>query len=160
MENIILIGMPGCGKSTVGQLLANKLGRIFIDADLEVVNTTGMSIPMLFDQFGESGFRQKETEVLANLGKRSGLVIATGGGCVTRFENYSHLHRNGTIIWIKRDIDQLPTDGRPLSQTGKLQQMYEIRRPMYENFSDLAVDNYQDPEITADTIIEALKWEE
>ena len=75
------------------------------------------------------------------MGKQSGLVIATGGGCVTRKENYPLLHQNGTIIWLQRDIACLPTDGRPLSQAGKLQDMYKIRKPLYEQYADIIVDN-------------------
>ena len=95
----------------------------------------------IFAEEGESGFRKKETQILADLGKRSGLVIATGGGCVTREENYPLLHQNGRILWMKREIDLLPTEGRPLSQSNRLSEMYAIRKPLYEAFSDLAIDN-------------------
>ena len=82
-----------------------------------------------------------ETETLAQLGKQSGLVLATGGGCVTRAENYPLLHSNGTIFWLNREIQKLPTDGRPLSQSGSLDRMYAVREPMYRAFADYAVDN-------------------
>ncbi len=141
MENIILIGMPGCGKSTVGQLLAEKYGKEFVDADAKVVELAGKSIPRIFAEDGEEVFRQWETKALEELGKRSGLVIATGGGCVTKERNYPLLHQNGTILWLKRDLDRLPTDGRPLSQAGNLAQMYETRRPLYEAFADHWIDN-------------------
>jgi len=141
MENIILIGMPGCGKSTVGQLLAEKYGKAFVDADAKVVELAGKSIPRIFTEDGEEVFRQWETKALEELGKRSGLVIATGGGCVTKERNYPLLHQNGTILWLKRDLDRLPTDGRPLSQAGNLAQMYETRRPLYEAFADHGIDN-------------------
>lgn len=141
MENIILIGMPGCGKSTVGQLLAEKYGKAFVDADAKVVELAGKSIPRIFTEDGEEVFRQWETKALEELGKRSGLVIATGGGCVTKERNYPLLHQNGTILWLKRDLDRLPTDGRPLSQAGNLTQMYESRRPLYEAFADHWIDN-------------------
>ena len=141
MENIILIGMPGCGKSTVGQLLAEKYGKEFVDADAKVVELAGKSIPRIFTEDGEEVFRQWETKALEELGKRSGLVIATGGGCVTKERNYPLLHQNGTILWLKRDLDRLPTDGRPLSQAGNLTQMYESRRPLYEAFADHGIDN-------------------
>ena len=159
MENIILIGMPGCGKTTVGQSLASELGRSFVDADAAIEATAGMSIPDIFTQQGEQGFRQIETSVLAELGKQSGLVIATGGGCVTRPENYPLLHQNGTIIWLKRDISQLPTNGRPLSQRNDLNEMYQIRQPMYQQFSDLIVDNFADPSHTVQTILKLLEAE-
>lgn len=141
MENIILIGMPGCGKSTVGKILARQLGRTFVDADAAITEAAGMPIPEIFAQSGEEGFRRIETQVLAQLGKQSGLVIATGGGCVTRSENYPLLHQNGTCIWLIRDLNQLPTDGRPLSQKQNLEQMYRIRKPMYQHFSNLTADN-------------------
>lgn len=159
MENIILIGMPGCGKSTVGALLATKLGKEFVDADVEIQKAANKPIPEIFASSGETGFRKLETAVLADLGKRSGLVIATGGGCVTRSENYSHLHQNGTIVWLQRDIHALPTDGRPLSKSGQLVDMYEVRKPLYEQFSDITVDNDRSVETTAESIIEALKKE-
>lgn len=141
MENIILIGMPGCGKSTVGQELAHRLGRKFVDADAVVEEQAGLSIPEIFAAEGEAGFRQKETSVLSQLGKESGTVIATGGGCVTRVENLPLLRQNGTIIWLKRDLALLPTEGRPLSQAGKAEEMYRIRKPLYQAFADAVVDN-------------------
>ena len=141
MENIILIGMPGCGKSTVGRLLAEQTGKEFVDADKKIAQLAGKSIPEIFAQDGEEVFRSFETKALEELGKRSGLVIATGGGCVTKARNYPLLHQNGTIIWLKRDLDQLPTDGRPLSQANDLTMMYETRKPMYEAFADHAIDN-------------------
>ena len=156
MENIILIGMPGCGKSTVGKLLAQRLGRSFVDADSRIVDAAGMSIPEIFAHSGEDGFRQIETQVLSDLGMRSGLVIATGGGCVTRERNYPLLHQNGTCVWLTRDLAKLPTDGRPLSQKGKLEQMYQIRKPLYERFSDVTVHNDASPEECAAAILELL----
>lgn len=141
MENIVLIGMPGCGKSTVGRLLAEQTGKEFVDADEKIAELAGKSIPEIFAQDGEEVFRSFETKALEELGKRSGLVIATGGGCVTKARNYPLLHQNGTIIWLKRDLDQLPADGRPLSQANDLTMMYETRKPMYEAFADHAIDN-------------------
>ena len=153
MENIVLIGMPGCGKSTIGKILAEKLGKTFVDADEEIVKKSKMSIPDIFATHGENAFRKIETEVLAELGQKSNLVIATGGGCVTRYENYSSLHQNGTIYWIQRDTASLPTDGRPLSQQGKLEQMYAIRKSMYEQFADVRIDNNSSVEQVVNTII-------
>lgn len=157
MENIILIGMPGSGKSTVGAILAKKLNRTLVDADAEIVHTAGKSIPDIFAESGEDGFRAIETRVLADLGMRSGLIIATGGGCVTREENYPSLHQNGTIFRLDRTIEDLPTEGRPLSQSGRLAEMYEIRKPMYERFADHTIDNNGDPEAAADKIIKILE---
>ena len=141
MENIVLIGMPGCGKSTIGKLLADKLGKNFIDTDSIVVERAGIAIPEIFAKYGECGFRKLETEVISEVSKESGLVIATGGGCVTRAENYPLLRQNSRIIWIQRDASQLAVDGRPLSQQNKLEEMYEIRKPLYEQFADYSVSN-------------------
>lgn len=157
MENIILIGMPGSGKSTVGQILAQKLSRRFVDADVAIVEKAGMSIPDLFMQQGEDGFRALETQVLAELGKQSGLIIATGGGCVTREANYNSLHQNGTIFCLNRDLSRLPTDGRPLSQSGKLEEMYRIRKPLYDRFADYHIDNNGGVETTVSQILTALE---
>ena len=98
-----------------------------------------------------------ESETLLDLGKQSGLVIATGGGWVTIPNNYEKLHRNGTIVWLKRDLDVLPTDGRPLSQTGHLQEMYQKRAPLYARFADFSVENCGDPQETAEEIIRILE---
>lgn len=152
MENTVLIGMPGCGKSTVGKLLAERSGKTFVDADAVIEEQAGMPIPEIFASSGEEGFRAWETKVLSQLGKQSRLIIATGGGCVTREENYSLLHQNGTIYWLQRDIDNLPTEGRPLSKAGKLQQMYAVRMPMYQRFTDYEIDNNGSAEDTANAI--------
>ena len=156
MQNIILIGMPGCGKSTVGKLLAEKTDRKFVDADAAIEEKAGISIPEIFANGGEAAFRELETAVLVEICKGSGLVIATGGGCVTRAENYPLLHQNGRIVWIKRDISSLPTDGRPLSQCNNLSQMYQRRAPLYESFADLTVENNQSTEETANRILGGL----
>lgn len=156
MENVILIGMPGCGKTTVGRLLAAQLGKEFVDADEEIVRLAGKSIPEIFAQDGEEVFRDWETKALVEIGKRSGLVIATGGGCVTKERNYDLLHQNGHIFWLKRDLDQLPTEGRPLSQAKRLEEMFRTRRPMYEAFADITVRNDE----PANTVAEIIRiWE-
>lgn len=141
MENVVLIGMPGCGKSTVAKVLSQLTGKEVVDADAQIVATAGMSIPEIFAQGGEDAFRKLETQVLTQLGKRSGIILATGGGCVTRPENYPLLHQNGQIFWLKRDIGVLPTDGRPISQSTDLERLYEMRRPLYEAFADHVIDN-------------------
>lgn len=157
MENVILIGMPGCGKSTVGKILAEKLVKEFVDADQSIEEAAGCSIPEIFRLQTEEGFRKIETLVLAQLGNRSGLVIATGGGCVTKAENLPLLRQNGRIIWIKRDISELPTEGRPLSQANDLMQMYETRKQMYQQFADLIIENDSTPEAAAAEIIGLLE---
>ena len=115
-----------------------------------------MPIPQIFATQGEDAFRRLETEAIARLGKRSGIILATGGGCVTRAENYPLLHQNGTILWLQRDLTRLPTDGRPLSQAGKLEAMYEVRRPLYARFADAAIDNNGAVDHTIHAIKEAL----
>ena len=158
MQNIILIGMPGCGKSSVGKLLAKRTGHRFLDADEEVIRLAGKSIPEIFSQDGENTFRNLETEVLSDLGKQSGLIIATGGGCVTRARNYPLLRQNGIIIWLTRNIAALPTDGRPLSQNNRLEEMYRNRKPLYEAFADYEINN--DGELD-DTVVQITAvWED
>jgi len=157
MQNIILVGMPGCGKTTVGALLAERLGRPLLEADAELVKTAGMSIPAIFENESEPGFRRRETTTLSELGKKSGAVISTGGGCVTRPENYPLLHQNGTIIWLRRDLDKLAREGRPLSLGADLAAMYAVREPLYARFADFTVDNTGTPEETVDAILEVLK---
>lgn len=141
MENIVLIGMAGCGKSTIGKILAEKCGKKFVDADEEIQKLANKTIPEIFAQDGDKAFRDMETQVLSELGKQSGLVIATGGGCVTKERNNPLLHQNGTIIWIQRDVKILPTDGRPLSQRTDPAILYEHRKPMYAAFADKVIVN-------------------
>lgn len=158
MENIILIGMPGSGKSTVGHLLAKMTGKQFVDADDAIEEKAGKPIPEIFAQAGEAGFRKIETEVLADLGSRSGLIIATGGGCVTREENYPLLHQNGSIFCLHRDLSKLPVDGRPISQSTDLQTLYRTRKPLYDRFADYHIDNNGTPQGAAEEILKI--WEE
>lgn len=157
-ENIVLVGMPGCGKSSVGKALAELTGKNFVDADEYLEKSFGMSAGDMINSQGEEYFRRRETEVLAELGMRPGLIIATGGGCVTRGENYRLLHQNSRIFWLKRGLDKLPTEGRPLSQRGSLEAMYEKRAPLYKRFADFVVDNDSGSvTATARKILEALK---
>lgn len=157
MKNIVLIGMPGCGKTTIGTLLAEKLGRTLADADEKIIALAGKSIPDIFAQDGEPTFRDWETKALTELGKQSGLVIATGGGCVTQKRNYPLLHQNGYLVWLERDCSVLPTDGRPLSQANDLGKMYAARKPLYEAFADIRVENTDTPEKTVQKILDALE---
>ncbi len=157
MQNLVLIGMPGCGKSTIGPLLAQATGRSFVDADETIAALAGKTIPEIFAQDGEDAFRRLETQVLADLGKRSGLVIATGGGCVTRADNYPLLHQNGILLRLERELSLLPTDGRPVSQSRSLSQLYEVRDPLYRAFADITIDNNGTPAQTLCAIAACLE---
>lgn len=155
MENIILIGMPGGGKTVVGKALAAKTGKQFVDADDALEERVGRKITDIIPNDGEPAFRQMETDTLTELGKQSGLIIATGGGCITQERNYPLLHQNGTIYWLTRDLDKLPTEGRPLSQVGKLREMFTVRAPMYRRFADVTVDNDGTLEYTLSQILKS-----
>ena len=157
MLNIVLIGMPGSGKTSVGKILSEITGRRFVDSDEEIVRLSGKSIPEIFDQDGEETFRELETKVLAESGKQSGLIIATGGGCVTRERNYRQLHQNGRIFWLQRDPSMLPTQGRPLSQSTNLEDMYRSRQPQYMHFQDWIIDNNTAPEDAAEQILRIME---
>lgn len=152
-ENLILIGMPGSGKTTVGRILAEKTGRRFADADELVRERAGCSIAEIFTVRGEAGFRALETEALRTLGKQSGLVIATGGGCVTRAENDPVLRQNGTVFCLERALEKLAVEGRPLSQSTPVEQMYQARKPLYARFADHFVDNNGDAQSCAKEIL-------
>lgn len=140
-ENLVLIGMPGCGKSTVGKALAEALGRPFFDSDAELERKIGVSIPDFFALHGENAFRELEADVLRALGARSGCVIATGGGCVLREENYASLHRNGRLILLERPTEALAVEGRPLSQGRSPEALLRERAPYYARFADLTIPN-------------------
>ena len=156
MKNIILIGMPGSGKSSIGKLLAKKTDREFIDIDDYIVKKAEMSIPDIFSKEGEEGFRKRETDALKDICKLSGKVIATGGGCVTRKINYPLLHQNGIIVYVKRALDKLPLSGRPLSMSTPLTEMFRQRREKYEAFCDFAIDNDERIEDAACSILQEL----
>lgn len=153
MENTILIGMPGCGKTTIGTILAQRMNKRFVDLDDVIARKTNLSVPQFIQQFGESAFRKLESQVIVQYGKESGLVIATGGGCVTREENYLPLHQNGSMYWIQRNLQLLPTSGRPLSQANNLDEMYKMRKPMYERFADVTIDNIGNIESAVEEIM-------
>lgn len=138
-KNILLIGMPGCGKSTVGKKIAEELSRKFVDTDTLIEEREGRKIPDIFASNGEEVFRKIETEVLAEVSKESGLVIATGGGIVTREENFPLAHQNSTVFFIDRDISELSSDGRPLSQKQGVKALYEARISKYRAFSDVVI---------------------
>ena len=142
--------------SCIAEMLGRALGREVCDSDALASELAGMRIPEIFAKYGEDRFREYETEAISQLGKKSGLVIATGGGCVTRAENYPLLHQNGIIVWLKRDIESLPKDGRPISQRSDLAELYEKRRSLYENFADFEADNNGSAEDTVNAILKML----
>lgn len=152
VENMVLIGMPGCGKSSVGAELAARTGRQFMDIDALVEAKEKKSIPAILAQEGEAAFRDLESAALRNASAGHGLVIATGGGAVLRLENRTALRQNGRVYLLARDLSQLPTEGRPLSKD--LATMYKARLPFYQEAADLRVDNNGELEQTADTILE------
>lgn len=137
-ENIVLCGMPGCGKSTIGSNLAKRLGRRFIDLDAEIVNRSGKEITELFSIGGEGYFRDIETEVIASIASESGVVIATGGGAVLRDCNVRMLKRNGRLYFLDRPLDQLmPTPDRPLALSAEaIEARYKERLPRYTAVAD------------------------
>ena len=156
LQNIALIGMPGCGKSTLARLLGERLSRPVIELDRLIEETAGLSIPEIFAAQGEDGFRALETQALREAGKRSGAILSTGGGCVTRPENYPLLRQNSRVVWLRRDVSLLPTAGRPLSQARSPEAIYRERRPLYERFADAAVDNDGPVEKTLEQILEVI----
>ena len=139
--NFVLIGMPGCGKTTVGKILAQKTGREFVDSDEEIVKRTGMSIPALFAERGEAYFREQEAEVLRALAQRTGCVLATGGGAVLREDNVLRLKQTGLLCFLDRPVEALTPDaGRPLADSReKLAALYRERRPFYASAADATV---------------------
>ncbi len=159
-ENVALIGMPGCGKSSVGKALAASLGRRFVDMDEEIVSRAGKSIPDIFRFEGEAGFRARETAVLRDVSKESGLVIATGGGVVTREENRPLLRRNSRLVWLSRPIEDLATEGRPLSLSRPVAELARERLPLYEAWADARVEMADTPEKTAENVLRVLRGEE
>ncbi len=155
MRNLILIGMPGCGKSTVGRLLSETLGRPMIDTD-EIFSTKYGTPAEYIRNHGEAAFRSLEHTVIAGVGKASGAVISTGGGCVMNSENLNALRQNGLIIRLCRDPEKLARDGRPLS-VGNLNMLAKMREPFYNRFADLCVDNNGTPSDAVHKIMEATK---
>ncbi len=157
MMNIILIGMPGCGKSTVGKILADRLRRQFLDTD-DVIEANELdTIPQIIKCHGEVYFREQEEKSVSDCCKKSSCVIATGGGAILREKNIDAMRQNGKLVFIHRDIADLATNGRPLSSTPeKLMALYEKRLPIYKRCADITVESQPTPEQTAELILKGL----
>lgn len=156
--NLILIGMPGCGKSTLGKLLAKKYNRVFLDTDELILEDTGRTPARIIMQDGEAAFRTIESQSIAKAGADTGKVIATGGGIVTREENLAPLAQNGILFFINRDPALLPTDGRPLSvDTDAVMRLYEQRLPLYRRFSDFEIPALDNVDATFDLLCDTIK---
>lgn len=142
MGNIVLIGMPGTGKSIIGKLLAELTGKTLQDTDAKIEEEAEMTIPEIFEKEGEAGFRDRESAICKKLGKERNLIIATGGGAILRPENVAALRQNGTLVHITRSIDKLPTRGRPLSKNIEaLKKMEAQRMPLYKSAADITFRN-------------------
>ena len=151
MLNITLIGMPGCGKTTLGKKLAKKMNRTFIDLDDEFTKEYGETPAQIITQKGEDTFRSMETTLAKKILPQSGLVIATGGGIVTRKENWFYLRANSRVVYIERPLGFLlkqKTDNRPLSQNNAIQDLYKKRTPLYEEVCD---EKWENPSIGSGT---------
>ena len=151
-ENIVLIGMPGCGKSTIGNALESLSGRPQIDLDAEIIKKAGKPIPEIFAEGGEDAFRRIESEVVLEQSAKRGVILVTGGGVITRAENEAPLRSNGRIYQICRPIEQLSREGRPLSVGADLNAMAAVRMPLYQKFADTAIENNRTPEAAAEEI--------
>lgn len=154
VRNLVLVGMPGCGKSSIGRLAAERAGRAFYDTDDLVVEMAGCSIPEIFAAQGEAAFRDLEAKAVAQAARERGGVIATGGGVLLREENRRALRQNSRIVYLDRALDALPTDGRPISQTRKLEDIYRERLPLFTGVSDVTVANDAAPEAVAARVLE------
>lgn len=156
--NVVFVGMPGCGKTSVGKEYARLTGRSFLDTDV-FVEQAGMSIPDIFEKYGEKIFRDKETQAVKMLSALSEKVIATGGGAIEREENVKLMKQNGVVVYLKRDLDKLATENRPLSSGGreKTLLLYDRRHTLYENAADFTVETHENVEDCAKRLYEMIK---
>ena len=158
--NIVLVGMPGSGKTSIGKAVARRERRRYVDSDAEIVASEGRAITEIFAEKGEEYFRKKEKQTLFLLGSQNGMVISTGGGAVLDRENYYSLKANGRIYYLEREITDLATRGRPLSTgTEALKKLLEQREPLYKAFADVTVENDGDFFSCVDKILEDIASE-
>lgn len=162
-KNIVLIGMMGCGKTTIGTLLAKKLYRELVDTDVMIEEKEGCSIPEIFAAKGEGYFRELERSVAVRLGGESGLVIACGGGLPLREDCIAPLKENGVVVWLRRDpgesYDGLDVSGRPLAQQGRqaFVERFEQRSPIYRRWADVVIDEFSAPEVTLNAVLKEIE---
>lgn len=159
MQSIVLIGMPGAGKTTIGRALAEKLGKRFIDLDETIEKLYGKKPESIIRLAGEKEFRRTERVAAAWAGKFTGAVISTGGGIVTVEENFAALSQNGIIVYIKRGLYKLSTAGRPLSSAKPLEALFAERKPLYEAWRDIEVENDGSVDDAVDKIIAEINKE-
>ena len=153
-ENIVLIGMPGSGKSTIGKALAKLTERRLVDIDNRITEEVGAISDYILTH-GEPAFRAIESRIITDVGKQTDLIISTGGGAITIPENYAPLRQNGRIYEIYRPLEELDTTGRVLSSGGieRLQELYTVRAPLYARFRQAQVLNTGTPESVAQHIL-------
>ena len=154
ISNIVLIGMPGCGKSAIGAELARLMGREIVDSDQMIAESTGKTAAELIINSGEESFRSLEMAALASAGQEHGLIIATGGGAVLKEQNHFSLACNGRIYFIERDLSLLDSNDRPLSASTGIEQLYLQRLPFYRHFADVSIENDSNIESVANNIME------
>lgn len=167
VDNIILIGLMGAGKTTIGKLLASSMGRNFVDSDHEIQRRTGVDIPLIFELEGESGFRKRETEVLRDVTRLPNIVLATGGGAILREENRELLRRSGTVVYLRVPVNELKRrtrfdKTRPLLQTAdpqaRLVELFNQRDPLYQQTAHIILDSgRQSVRSLVQTLINKLK---
>ncbi len=157
MMNIVLIGMPGCGKTVTGKKLAAITGREAADTDSEIEKSEGKTVPEIFSQDGEKVFRDSESHIIEELSKKRGIIISTGGGAVLREKNRDLLRQNGIIIYLRRNVDELTGEGRPLSASKeKILNLYNERQGIYEELADFTVEVSTDAELTAERVLKCV----
>ncbi len=148
--NLILVGMMGSGKTTMGKALARHLDKVFVDSDEEIQKRTGVTIPHIFDVEGEAGFRQRETAMICELAGRENLVLATGGGAVLAEQNRAMLKQSGIVVYLKASVHDLwqrtrHDRNRPLLQTddprAKLNELFQQRDPLYRDVADIVIQS-------------------